>query len=182
MTRVVPVAVLASALALTGCFGRRPPQIHYYTVALGAESAKLPFAVRVGSFVAAPPYRTTRIALRRSRYRLDYYDFSRWAANPQSLLAAAVQRYFDRVATPGSRRRIDLSGRIDRLEAVVHDGALRAVVALTFDAQGADDHLFQRAYVEKVPVEGDEPEDVVAALSEAFARILARLAVDLAAA
>lgn len=182
MTRfLLGTLLLTGALATTGCFGRRPPQIHYYTLALAAEEMRLPYSVRVGSFVAAPPYRTTRIALRRSRFRLDYYDFSRWAANPQSLLAATVQRFFDRVATPGSPRRIDLSGRIDRLEAVVHGDALRAVVALTFDAQGPDGPLFQRPYVEKMPVDGDQPEDVVAALNEAFDRILTRLAADLAA-
>jgi ABC-type uncharacterized transport system auxiliary subunit len=175
----LPAVFLLGTLAAGGCFGRRPPQIHYYTIALGTEGVRLPVTVRVGSFGAAPPYRTTRIALRRSRYRLDYYDFNRWAANPQSLLAASVQRYFDRIATPGSTRRIDVAGRIDRLEAVVRGGGLRAVVALTFDAQGPDGPLLQRSYVEKLLVDGDEPEDVVAALSEAFDRILARFAADL---
>jgi ABC-type uncharacterized transport system auxiliary subunit len=176
---LLPAALVLGSLLAGGCLGRRPPQIRYYTVALAAEGAKVPFVVRVGSFGAAPPYRTTRIALRRSRYRVDYYDFNRWAANPQSLFAAAVQHYFDRMRSPAGGPRVDVSGRIDRLEAVTLRGELRAVVALTFDAQGPDGPLLQRSYVEKVSVDGDEPEAVVAALNEAFDRILDRFAADL---
>ena len=176
------LAVLVLLLS-GGCFGRHAPQIRYYTVAISAGgSAHLPFAVRVGVFGAAPPYRTTRIALRRSRYRLDYYDFNRWAANPQSLLAAAVQNYFDRIGTPNAPHPITVSGRIDRLEAVEHGGGLRAVAAITFDAQGREESLLQRSYVEKVPVDGDEPEQVVSALSTALDRVLDRFAADLVAA
>jgi hypothetical protein len=58
---------------------------------------------------------------------------------------------------------------------------LRAVVAITFDAHRPDRTLFQRSYVEKVPVDGEDPEQVVAALSTALDRILARFAADLAA-
>jgi ABC-type uncharacterized transport system auxiliary subunit len=171
------------ALLAGGCFGgRRAPQIRYYTVALDVKGSPLPFAVRVGAFGAAPPYRSTRIALRRSRFRLDYYDFNRWAANPQSLLAAAVQNYFDRLGTSRDAEPIEVGGRIDRLEAVVLKGGLRAVTAITFEAKRDDQVLFQRSYIEKVPVEGEEPEDVVAALSQGLDRILDRLAVDLAAA
>lgn len=180
---LLTLVLLAGAALAGGCFGgKRPPQIRYYTVALGAEAAHLPFGVRVGNFGAAPPYRSTRIALRRSRYRLDYYDFNRWAANPQSLLAAAVQNYFDRIGNPGDPDPIRVNGRIDRLEAVTHEDGLRAVVAITFDAQGRDGQLLQRSYVEKVPVNGDEPEHVVEALSQALERILARFAADLVAA
>jgi len=178
---VSSLAVLA-LLLLGGCFGKQAPQIRYYTVAVSARDAHLPFAVRVGAFGAAPPYRSTRIALRRSRYRLDYYDFNRWAANPQSLLAAAVQNYFDRIGAPNAPNPITVSGRIDRLEAVAHEDGLRAVAAITFDAQGHDGPHLQRSYVEKVPVDGEEPEDVVSALSTALDRVLARFAADLAAA
>jgi ABC-type uncharacterized transport system auxiliary subunit len=177
------VLLLGALLADGGCLGgKRAPQIRYYTVALGAEKTHLPFAVRVGNFGAVPPYRSTRIALRRSRFRLDYYDFNRWAANPQSLLAAAVQNYFDRIGNPPDPDPIEVNGRIDRLEAVALDGALRAVAAITFDAHHDDRVLLQRAYVEKVPVDGEEPEDVVAALSTALDRILGRFAADLVAA
>jgi ABC-type uncharacterized transport system auxiliary subunit len=179
--RLPTLALLVGAL-VAGCLaGKRPPQIRYYTMALETEETHLPFAVRVGSFGAAPPYRSTRIALRRSRFRLDYYDFNRWAANPQSLLAAAVQRYFERIGNPHDPNPIEVGGRIDRLEVVAVDGGLRAVVAITFDAHRRDRTLFQRPYVEKVPVDGDEPEQVVAALSTALDRILARFAAELAA-
>jgi len=181
---VVRVAVVLLGVSLAvGCWGgRRAPQIRYYTVAVGQGSSHLPFAVRVGAFGAAPPYRSTRIALRRSKYRLDYYDFNRWAANPQSLIAAAVQNYFDRVGTPTSPRSVTVTGRIDRLEAVQHGGKLRAVAAITFDAQGPEGMALQQAYSQRVDVEGDEPEQVVSALSQALDQILARFADELAAA
>jgi len=175
--------MLLGVLLAAGCFGgKRAPQIRYYTVAVGQSSAHLPFAVRVGAFGAAPPYRSTRIALRRSKYRLDYYDFNRWAANPQSLIAAAVQNYFDRIGTPTAVSPITVTGRIDRLEAVQHGNDLRAAAAITFDAQGQEGLALQHAYSERVDVEGDEPEEVVSALSTALDRILARFADDLAAA
>jgi ABC-type uncharacterized transport system auxiliary subunit len=175
------------AFLAVGCFGvRHAPQIRYYTVAIGTEGGDaaphLPFAVRVDSFGAAPAYRSTRIALRRSKYRLDYYDFSRWAANPQSLLAATVQNYFDRIGTPTAPDPITVSGRIDRLEAVTRSEGLRAVAAITFEARRGHRSLLQRTYLEKAPVEGNDPEDVVAALSKALDRVFARLAADLAAA
>ena len=177
--------LLGALLAGGGCLGfggKRTPQIRYYTVSLGAEETHLPFAVRVGNFSAAPPYRTTRIALRRSRFQLDYYDFNRWVANPQSLLAAAVQTYFDRVGNPGDSNPIEVNGNIDRLEAEGTDGSLSAVTAITFDAHHDARVLLQRSYVEKVHVDGDDPEDVVAALSQALDRILGRFAADLTAA
>lgn len=181
-TGAVGAAVMVLGLSLAaGCLGgKRPPQIRYYTVAVGQGSSHLPFAVRVGAFGAAPPYRSTRIALRRSKFRLDYYDFNRWAANPQSLIAAAVQSYFDRIATPTASRSVTVTGRIDRLEAVQHDGNLRAVAAITFDAQGPEGMALQQTYSQRVEVEGNEPENVVAALSDALDDILAKFANDLA--
>jgi ABC-type uncharacterized transport system auxiliary subunit len=183
-TRLPTLVVLLCAVLAGGCLfgGKRAPQIRYYTVALGTQETHLPFAVRVGNFGAAPPYRSTRIALRRSRFQLDYYDFNRWAANPQSLLAAAVQNYFNRVGNPHDANPIEVNGHVDRLEAVVIDGGLRAVAAITFDAHHDHRVLLQHSYVEKVPVDGEEPENVVAALSEALDRILGRFAADLTAA
>lgn len=176
--------VLLLGMGGIGCFGGRPtPQIRYYTIPLAVDAPRLPFGVRVGIFTAEPSYRSTRIAYRRSRYRIDYYDFNRWAANPQSLLAASVQNYFERISNPDDPTPIRLNGRIDRLEAVATGKGLRAVCALTFDAQRKDGPLLQRSYTEKVPVvEGEEAEDVVAALSHALERILVRLTTDLAAA
>jgi len=173
--------VLLLGIGAVGCLGGRPtPQIRYYTVALNVDAPRLPFGIDVGIFVAEPSYRSTRIAFRRSRYRLDYYDFNRWSANPQSLLAAAVQNYLDRVSSPDDPTPVLLNGRIDRLEAVATGKGLRAVCGLTFDARWKDQSLLQRSYVEKVPVvEGDEAEDVVAALSHALERIMATLTTDL---
>jgi len=183
MRRASVLACVLLAVTLAGCFGgKRAPQIRYYTVAVGQGPTHLPFAVRVGAFGAAPPYRSTRIALRRSKYRLDYYDFNRWAANPQSLIAAAVQSYFDRIGTSKATSAITVTGRIDRLEAVQHGSSLRAAAAITFDAQGPDGLLLQQAYSERVNVDGDEPEHVVSSLSTALDNILARFAADLAAA
>ena len=181
---VVRLAVFLLGVSLAaGCLGgKRAPQIRYYTLAVDQGASHLPFAVRVGAVGATPPYRSTRIALRRSKYRLDYYDFNRWAANPQSLIAAAVQNYFDRIATPTASRSVTVTGRIDRLEAVQHGSHLRAAASITFDAQGPDGMALQQAYSERVDVDGDEPEHVVSALSQALDRILARFADDLAAA
>jgi hypothetical protein len=180
-------ATLALLLALgtSGClFGGRPaPQIRYYTIALNVDAPRLPFGVQVGIFGAEPSYRSTRIAFRRSRYRLDYYDFNRWAANPQSLLAAAVQNYMDRISRPDDPAPVLLNGRIDRLEAVATGNGLRAVCALTIEARWKEQPLLQRSYVEKVPVvEGEEAEDIVAAISHALEQILAKLTTDLSAA
>jgi ABC-type uncharacterized transport system auxiliary subunit len=182
---VVRVAVIVFVVSLAaGCLGgKRAPQIRYYTLAVGqGDASHLPFAVRVGAFGAAPPYRSTRLALRRSKYRLDYYDFNRWAANPQSLIAASVQNYFDRITTPNAARTVTVTGRIDRLEAVQHGRQLRAVASITFDAQGPEGMALQQAYTQRVDVDGDDPEQVVSALSEALDQILARFAADLAAA
>ena len=113
--RLPTVLLLLGVFLGNGCLGiggGRAPQIRYYTFALGGQETHLPFAVRVGNFGAAPPYRSTRIALRRSRFQLDYYDFNRWAANPQSLLAAAVQNYFDRIGDPHDPDPITVNGRI----------------------------------------------------------------------
>jgi ABC-type uncharacterized transport system auxiliary subunit len=176
------VLVLAACAAAGGCLRARPaPQIRYYTVALATDGRRLPMAVQVRGFTAVPAYRTTRLAFRRSRYRLDYFDFHRWAANPQSLLAAAVQRWFDRIDDPNDADPVRVSGRIDRLEAVKTSNGLRAVVVLAFEAVGPAGTMFERTYLEKQPVEGEDPEQVVAAISHALERILSRLATDLVA-
>jgi len=181
MTTRHGAAVLLLGLSLllaTGCLRRTTPSIEYYMLSVPRPAETLGVATRVAGFTAEPAYSSTRIAYRTSPYRLGYHTFHRWAANPQSLVASAVDDYFANERT--SNVPIYLTGRIRRLEAVDIGGDAHASLELSLEAHRGSERIFTRTYREDIALEEHDPEHVAAALSVALGRVLERFADDLA--
>jgi len=177
---------IAAALVATTALGcslfRATPHIRYYTLTLtGAPATPLDAPVTVVGFTADEPYATARTAYRSSPYRLDYYNYHRWAADPRNLLRATVRDYFERGAARDGLP-YELEGNIRRFEEV--DGPAGWQGALTLDIKVARGGaiVLQRTYAETEPAEAKNPEAVAAALSRALQRVLDHVAADVAAA
>jgi ABC-type uncharacterized transport system auxiliary subunit len=187
MTRIArSVACLAVVAALVtatpGCLARRTPPIHYYTLSVPPPAAPaLAAQIQISTLTADAGYSGTRIASRPSPHRVDYAPFHRWVATPPAMLAGVLDEYLVRATTPGSTRRVFVTGNLRRLEAVTHDSAPTAVLALSLAAELDGRRLLERRYDEREPIDGSGPEAAAAALSRALARILEDFAAALAA-
>jgi ABC-type uncharacterized transport system auxiliary subunit len=175
------VAALLVAGVLAGCsFARRPPEMRYYTLAVPGTPPASPLApFDVGAFSADAPYAGTRLAFRTSPYRIEYYVYHRWAADPRGLVAAAARDYLERVPAVGDASPLRLTGRIRRLEEVDREGGRDGALALDIEVRQADEVVLARAYEDTEPAEGANPEATVAAISRALGRILDRVVADL---
>jgi len=178
--RVAIACALAASVA--GCaLVRKMPEVRYYTLALPAASAaRLPVPIQVGVFTADQPYTTERIAFRTSPYRLDYYTYHRWAADPRNLLRDAIRDYLEAAAAGGSDAPLEVEGHIRQLEEIDAPDAWRAAITLDLKAARGGAVVLERTYGETEQAESRNPEAVAAALSRALRRILERFLSDLA--
>ena len=168
------------ALALAGCaLVRETPQVHSYTLALaGKPPVCLTVPVRIGAFTVDQPYATERLAYRTSPYRLDYYTYHRWAADPRQLVQATARDYLERAAAPSECRGettgapLEISGHIRRIEELDAPTGWQGVLAVDLRVERTGALVLARSYAETEPAEARNPEAVAAALSRALARIL----------
>ena len=185
--RASTLATLA-ALALAGCaLFRGTPQVRSYTLTLAGEPpARLAEPVRIGVFTIDQPYATERLAYRTSPYRLDYYTYHRWAADPRQLVQAAARDYVERAAASGAGAEtagtpLEITGHIRRIEELDAPAGWQGALALDLRVERGNTLVLARSYAETEPAEARNPEAVAAALSRALARILDDLVAELAA-
>jgi ABC-type uncharacterized transport system auxiliary subunit len=180
-SRAVAGALGLALGVLAGCgLVRKVPPVRYYTLAVTAPpAARLAGPVRVGIFTADQPYATERIAYRSSRYRLDYYTYHRWAADPRNLLRDAIRDYLEAAATAGSGPPLEVEGHIRRLEEVDDADGWSAALTLDLKITRGGAILLERSYTETEPAADRRPEAVAAALSRALQRILDHALADL---
>jgi ABC-type uncharacterized transport system auxiliary subunit len=175
-------ALVLAAVALAGCsLARRTPEMRYYTLAVPGVPPALPGPLRVGRFTADAPYATPRLAYRTSPYRIEYYVFHRWAADPGWIVASAAREYLEPAAPAADRGSWELTGTVRRLEEVDAPAGSEAALALDLRLERDGRLVLARSYAETEPAEGRRPELVVAALSRALGRILDRALADVAA-
>ena len=175
------VAAACVALAPLGCLtGRSVPNTVYYTLTPGgAPAAALPGPVRVGNFSADEPYASARMAYRSSPYRLEYYNFHRWAGSPPSLVAAALRDFMARAPAVKDGPPLLITGNLRRLEELDEPEVWKGLVAMDIRVERGGVVWLERSYEESEIASAKNPEAVAAALSEALTRILERLATDL---
>lgn len=85
---------LASACAST------PPDTHYYQLVV-AQTRRPPglahdLVLGIEAFAVNSAYATERIVYRRSPYRLDYYNYHRWIAEPSLQIAEYLREAYAR--------------------------------------------------------------------------------------
>jgi len=183
MSRRAAALVLGAVLAGCALTGKPPPAIQYYVLSVpGTPQTPLPGPVEVHRFTADQPFATERIAYRSSPYRIDYYVYNRWAADPRSMVASAVRDYLDRQPRSTDAAPFVVSGHVRRLEEVDEGKGRRGTVAVDLKIERDGQVLLEHDYSETEPSESETIEGVVAALSRALGRILDQAAGDVAAA
>lgn len=177
------LVVACGALAPFGCLSQRSvPRTIYYTLSpTGAPAAPLPGPVRVGSFSADEPYASVRLAYRSSPYRIEYYNFHRWAGSPASLVSGALRDFMARAPAVEDGPPLLITGHLRRLEELDLPEMWEGAVEFDVRVERGGVPWFERAYGECVAASARNPEAVVAAMSRALTKILEDLAADLSA-
>jgi cholesterol transport system auxiliary component len=190
----------AAALALlaAGCLSRPAPPDRLWRLELAAPAAlpapALPGVLEVERFAADAVLQGTALVWRSDAAAPEVHTlrYDRWVDSPTLLLqqqlaaglrAAGLAR---EVVTPELRIAPDhrLGGRLLRLEELRGPGAPRVAVEIEIavtDARRAH-VVLQATYLEEREVPGGSVGDVVRAYDAALSAVLARLAVDAAAA
>lgn len=171
--------LLVSAIAAACSLARTTPQLRYYTVTIPGDPPTLPAPIEVHPFVADDPYATARIAYRTSRYRIDYYTYHRWAADPANLLHYAVRDHFARANPPPEAEPFTLRMRVLRMEEDDTSDPWQGALALEAEVQRKGRLVFKKTFTANEPMETRTPEAVAAALSRALRRVLDRLVLEL---
>ena len=184
--------VFCAALVIVAACGGKLPETRYYQLAAPSQAA----ASRGDAVVVLQPlaadaaYDDERIVYRTSPYRLDYYDYHRWIAEPGTMvsdyLASALAgtgrfRALPRELTDDAP--VILGGRVRALEEVdrARDrwvGHVAITLVLTDAHTGAV--VWTRDFDETEPLAAQTPEGLAAALSTAMGRIVTAAAPEIA--
>lgn len=185
---VVLWSVLLGSCSLT----KPPPEVRHYALALAvpevpSSTAKL--SLIIYPFSARDPYGQDLMVYRSSPYRLDFYNYHRWAAVPAELVTDWTRRYlrgtglFAKVfpATEGIADWV-LGGVIHQFEEVDHEQTWEAVLSIDFWLTRADQRLpsWFQSYTATQQAGKRNPEAIAEAMSRNLENILGRLTADLA--
>ncbi len=141
--RLRRIAVSAATVALLGCGGTVPPT-QLYVLDLPAPP---PAVDRLEHTAILMPFRASdvigqdRIVYRESPEQVGFYEYHRWAEDPEDSIAESLTREllsrgtFASVATFDGRTKADyiLRGRLERLEEVDYGGPVRATVEIALE-------------------------------------------------
>jgi ABC-type uncharacterized transport system auxiliary subunit len=192
MARRLSMAILVFGLAGCVTLSRPAPPTFEYRLdypAPGGGADALPVAVRVARFHAAEPYSRTEIVYREGEHRVSSYAYHRWATEPASMIATLVARdlgasgeYRAVLRRPSAvRADYEIDAEIDALEERSGPPCTAHVEirGLLLRARGGGEPIvFQRPYAADEPCIGNDPGDLVAALSRAVANISTALRRD----
>jgi ABC-type uncharacterized transport system auxiliary subunit len=137
--------------------------------------------VAIDSLEVDSAYDDERIVYRTSPYRLDYYEYERWAAAPGPMitdfLAASLARTgrFHALPRETTDAPVVLSGRVTAIEEIdeSHDRWLGHVsLALTLTDARTGATVWSERFDEREPLRSQTPEGLAAALSVAMSRIV----------
>lgn len=174
----------AAIVACTASCGSLPPT-HFYRLSVAPASlARTPIAgvLSLQSVEADTVYSDDRIVYRSSPYRLDYYNYHRWAAPPATLLADALRAGYDR---SGLFRRVVtefhaspdavLSARLtafDEVDRSATSWIAQLDVELWITDPESSAVLWRQQFTETEPIQTRSPEGLAAALSRAMAKVV----------
>ena len=180
-------------IVLSGCSLTKPrPEVRHYALVLTvpeAPSSAAKLSLIVSPFNARDPYGQDFMIYRPSPYRLDFYNYHRWAAAPAELVTDWTRRYvrgaglFAKVfpATEGTADWV-LGGVIHQFEEVDHEQTWEAVLSIDFWLIRADQRSpsWFQSYTATQPAGKRNPEAIAEAMSRNLENILGRLTADLA--
>ena len=172
------ILAAAALSAMPACL-KPAPQTVYYQIPYRPSEKPLctqPLAVSVGvpGFEARLGRDRVSLAYRSTPYRLEFYSYREWLAQPDEMLneiliqALVDSGCFLSVVTPPYSGEVDyeVSGYLERLEQVETPGRWSAAVGWRAILSGADDRVLWRARLDgEKPAEALEAESVVRAAS-----------------
>jgi ABC-type uncharacterized transport system auxiliary subunit len=187
--RIVVLTGVMTSVFLTGCMGKvKYPA--YYRLNL-APPVDPPAKTNAAASIAvrefrAPAYlREGPIVYLTSPEEIGFYEYHRWAVDPRQTITGAIVEYlrasgnFKLVKIYDGRDDVDyvLSGRLEKLNEVDHEGGAQVEVALS--AQVTEFHSGNTVWVnsaaEKGKVEGRNVSSVVAQISKMTDRSIEEL-------
>jgi ABC-type uncharacterized transport system auxiliary subunit len=194
--KLMVLIALASAVGMmTGCLNRQHPDetTRYYTLSYRppaqTATSKLACTLLVERFRHAPEYSTRSLLVETSPQSQTHYHYHKWRAAPRDMLAyflardlQASNRYYA-VFAPGNPAQASyrVEGRIDRFIMSKSKSSLEAVVALTITLVRTDEPdvakriVFQEPFAHKQKLSSGDPDQIVAALSEAMSAVSKRI-------
>jgi len=186
MTHLVrAVLLVAVGLGTAACAGKLP-ETRFYQLALpaGTPATGDGVALVVESLSTDSAYDDDRIVYRVTPYRLDYYNYHRWAAAPGTLIANYLERAFENSGRFGAVSREDnpaapvvLGGRVVAIEEVDESKTKwlgRIVLELSLTDRATGEVLWAQQFEETEPLPTQSPEGLARALSAALERIATR--------
>lgn len=188
---IIPAFV---AVLLLGCGGGKIPVTRYYALNLPAAPAPaaqpLPHSLVVMPLTASSMLAQDRIVYRPSREEVGYYEYHRWAEDPQeSVMDALVQKLrasgaFMSVVPFDGRTRSDyvLRARIERLEEVDFEGGVKVYSGVSAELVDAATTrvVWEDSATSSADVSASNVPEVVRQLSDATGRSLDDLTRSLA--
>ncbi len=184
--------VLACLAAACSACGVAVPPTRYYVLDLPAPT---PAAAPLGHTAVLLPVRAGRvirqgrIVYRESREQVGYYEYHRWAEDPQDSVARSLRQQvlalgtFASVADFDGRATADylLRGELLRLEEVDHGDGVQAAVEVSLElVETATARVVWAGRAEKIElVPASEVRSVVARLSAAAEQVIRQLSADL---
>lgn len=178
--------VLACAVGVAAC-GGKVPQTHFYQLAdpSGTSESGPGVPLVIETLATDSTYDDERIVYRTTPYRLDYYNYHRWASPPGTLIANYLERAFEASGRFGAVTRDDdaaeapvtLGGRVVAIEEVdvsKTKWVARVVLELTLTDTRSGDVLWTEQFEETEPLPKQHPEGLARAVSAALERIAAR--------
>jgi len=181
-------------LLLCACGGKLP-ETRYYQLAVPAAAASEPAGdavLAVEPLAADTAYEDERIVYRTTPYRLDYYNYHRWSAQPGALVAGYLEQALENsgrfravVRAPSDEASLVLGGRVVAIEEVDRSktrwvGRIALELVLSDAKRGTT--LWTRRLEDSEPLRVQSPEGLAEALSIALARITAKIGPELVAA
>jgi len=182
-------------IALLCACGGKLPETRYYQLAVPAAPATEPAGdavLAVEPLAADTAYEDERIVYRTTPYRLDYYNYHRWSAQPGALVAGYLEqalaksgRFRAVVRAPSDEASLVLGGRVVAIEEVDRSKTQwvgRIVLELVLSDTKRGTTLWTRRVEDSEPLRVQSPEGLAEALSIALARITAKIGPDVLAA
>lgn len=175
----------ALLFALAACGGKLP-ETRFYQLAepSGKTAGGSGVALVVEMLTTDSAYDDERIVYRVTPYRLDYYNYHRWAAAPGVLIANYLERAFEKSGHFAAVTReenpaapVIVGGRVVAIEEVDQTKTKwlgRVVLELTLTDASSGQVLWAEQFEETEPLAIQSPEGLARALSVALERIANR--------
>jgi ABC-type uncharacterized transport system auxiliary subunit len=156
------------------------PQTHYYALEyqlLSQPQPAAPLPLFVQNFDAGPLLDQDHLLYKPSIYELKLDPYRLWAVPPNQLLTDKAREYFQTrgifskvlYQIPPDREAYELIGHVQHFEEIVMDSQHTVHVAVWFELTNISSRalVLSQVFEKNVPVSGNQPEDIIKAMSEA---------------